>query len=70
MNKQVLSLGKALSKAEQKNVNGGRWTESIVHCGNGYGFSVDNTPGVPFSPHEICAHYGGYDHMSYVIHND
>ena len=36
MKKQILNIGKALNKAEQKEVNGGstRWCQSDSHCGN------------------------------------
>ena len=60
MKKQFLNLGQFLSKVEQKSIFGGR-KEFLVHCNNGYDFSV-NPNG--FNPNQVCAAYGGYSHMT------
>ena len=63
----ILNLGKALNKAEQKEIGGGQLqhvTETIVSCNNGYDFSVN--PEGAFNPNQICAEWGGFSHMTYI----
>ena len=59
MKKQILNLGKALNKAEQKSIHGGTWTcTSAKDCEKRAGQNDEDAPG-PGDPEPVweCVQY-------------